>query len=300
MTSLCVSDGCALVVCYFPDEGLQDRLKEYCRQYKHVLVYNNGGWRPDFLSSTNSTSCNVEVVGDGENIGLASAYNYSIRYMIDRGFKWTTTFDQDTQIFPDFLEVVIESYGWLSRNGKKIVLGIIPREIVHDRHPLYRLFSMNNSPIFLECPVCISSGMTFLLEDVEEIGGFADEYFIGFVDAEFCLKARHAGFLIFNLLTAVMAHQIGNSNIKKVGWKNVCVVNYLPIRWYYQYRNLVALSRRYFRRERAYICYEWIGHLKMFLKILFFEGHKVKKILAITVGIIDGIVGRMGQRRLRM
>jgi GT2 family glycosyltransferase len=79
------------------------------------------------------------------------------------------------------------------------------------------------------------TGCAMLIERraFEDVGGFADEYFFGFEDLDFCLRARAAGWRTICVGTALVSHE-GQASIGRLS----------PDRIYFATRNHLLLNQR--------------------------------------------------------
>src|SRR5258708_4061614 len=71
---------CAVVVTYFPDEKLLDRLQKIQQQVDRVVVVDNGSSGESAESlRTAEQKLHLEVIRNAENLGIATALNQGVR-----------------------------------------------------------------------------------------------------------------------------------------------------------------------------------------------------------------------------
>ena len=92
---------------------------------------------------------------------------------------------------------------------------------------------------------------------------------------------------------AWMIHSVGNKSLHRLGRRSVVCTNYPPIRYYYRFRNLIAVWRE--TRVRWYLRREAHRKLKEILKVLLFERDKVDKLVFAFRGLVDGFRGQLGK-----
>ena len=136
----------------------------------------------------------------------------------------------------------------------------------------------------------IASGMMIDLSALDQIGLKDESLFIDGVDHEWCWRARSMGFDIAKAKNVEMVHRLGDSRSKFIG------VTYkvgAPIRLYYQFRNILLLSRR------PYVPTYWKVRCLFFMPIKLFlnsvmQKNRLKRLGFMLQGIIDGVLGRKG------
>ena len=128
----------------------------------------------------------------------------------------------------------------------------------------------------------------------EQVGPFRDDFFIDYVDTEYCLRVKNHGLKIIVACSARLLHKLGNQKKFKVGGIEVRPTFHSAIRWYYISRNRISMIREYGMHFPHWLIYEMVINGYGFLRMLLFEDRKWKKILALTFGTLDGLKGQMG------
>jgi rhamnosyltransferase len=111
----------------------------------------------------------------------------------------------------------------------------------------------------------ITSGTLLPLAAHSAIGPFREEFFIDYVDEEYCLRARAKGYRVIRSRKQIMQHTIGAPTVHKTLWIRKWTSNHTP-------------DRRY---------------------IALYERTKTRKIAAVMQGWWDGVRGNMGPRNPR-
>jgi rhamnosyltransferase len=179
------------------------------------------------------------IVPMGTNTGIAYAQNVGIRLAIKQKADVVVFFDQDSEIEDDFLSTLL----YPLMPGKPGVVAPIyfdkargyefPAMKLNSFGTLSKVYRDNNS-VSYPVDVVISSGMAVTKETFEVVGLMDEEFFIDFVDTEWCLRCRSKKVEILMVSAATMAHSIGDSS-RNLGFMNIFV--HSPIRSYYQIRN---------------------------------------------------------------
>ena len=105
---------------------------------------------------------------------------------------------------------------------------------------LSKVYRDNNS-VSYPVDVVISSGMAITKETFDVVGLMDEEFFIDFVDTEWCLRCRSKNVEILMISAATMVHSIGDSSWN-IGFMKIFV--HSPIRSYYQTRNSFLFLRK--------------------------------------------------------
>jgi rhamnosyltransferase len=90
----------------------------------------------------------------------------------------------------------------------------------------------------------ISSGTLFNLDAIDKVGQMDESLFIDHVDTEWFLRARSLGMRAYGVCDAVMQHGLGEQTHRITLGRQRNVPQHKPFRYYYIFRNSVALYRR--------------------------------------------------------
>jgi GT2 family glycosyltransferase len=141
----------------------------------------------------------------------------------------------------------------------------------------------------------ISSGSLVSRVAVEAVGLPRADFFMDFVDYEYCLRMRRHGFRIAVVRDCVLDHEIGaqtNFNVlgRKVSWSD-----HAPWREYYIARNeTFTLWHEYpTLATRAFVVDRRARHA---IRVVLFGKEKLACLNMIWRGFKDGLIGRLGVR----
>jgi rhamnosyltransferase len=172
-----------LIVIYFPDHNLIDRVRFFCSKGIHVFIYNNSC--DSSLLNQLSSIDGVVILGNGLNLGLGKALNSAMRYIYSSGFEYCLVLDQDTNLSHDAVDSIFNSSN-------------LPT------HSLLSFFSSNNfnklSHIF------INSGCLFNLSQLSDLGFHSENYFVEGVDYDLGLRALRSNFMIKKISISGLDH----------------------------------------------------------------------------------------------
>jgi rhamnosyltransferase len=141
----------------------------------------------------------------------------------------------------------------------------------------------------------ITSGSLFNLEAYKDIGPFRDDFFIDYVDTEYCLRARRCEYRILVACEARLEHRQGERQKRALAGSDHYPTFHPPVRWYYSSRNRIAMLHLYAFRFPHWLTYEIVASLYTMMKLILFEPQKLAKLRAFLLGTLDGLRGRMGK-----
>lgn len=295
---------CAVVVAYDPDEALLDRLAAIRLQVEKVfLVDNASGEQSRAVLQLASEDHRIQVLTNIGNIGVAAALNQGIRKARDEGFEWVLTLDQDSEPSQGMVDELWAAYDTVANPERIAIIAaqVIDAEIgrrapfLRKRFgPFYRRDRCDNSTLE-DVTTVITSGALVRLSVIEAIGGFREDFFIDYVDTEFCLRALSHGYRIAVACRAKLSHRLGNR--KQIGLGPFCLYPtfHSPVRWYSISRNRVPMLRAYALRFPHWLTYEIVASLFWLVRMLATEDQKLDKLKAVLRGTWDGLHGRTGR-----
>lgn len=279
---------CAVIVTFHPDEGFSNRLERVQNQFPLVIIVDNGS-RHAVMPSNWPGLPNVPLVTNRTNLGIAAALNQGVKLAMQEGFEWVVTLDQDSILSEDMLATLLDVYQ--KSGGGNVMIGSNYWD-AHRRRDFIQCADAEAG--FLERKTLITSGTLVPLSLFNTIGFFLEDYFIDSVDHEFCLRARAHGFRILISCRPVMEHSIGTPTENANLLRQFMSFNHSPARKYFIARNTIATVKSYFFQEPMWSMRQIWRLLSDFASILLFENDKPKKITAFMVGLVHGVVGKMG------
>lgn len=274
---------CAVVVTFNPDAGFADRLQRLLLQFPAVFIVDN--------ASTSDVSDLVQGLDAGDhirwhdnsaNVGIARALNQGLTQAAAAGFSWAVTFDQDTTIYPSFLDsllVVARQY-----TEREVLVG----GNYLDLHRGRIAHRCRGGCASFERTTLITSGMLLPIHFAIGIGGFREDYFIDSVDHEFCLRAAAHGAAVVMTAAPIMEHRIGQARNggRRTGWLSS---NHAPIRKYYIARNTLTTVRSFVWSHPVWSLRQLLRLAAEAFAIVCFETGKKAKLGAFGRGLRDGL-----------
>ena len=295
---------CAVViVTFFPEQSSIKTIKTCTDACSFVVVVDN---TPDSRSVEFPEADNLLVVRLGVNKGLATGLNRGIHLSGEKGYQNIFLFDQDSSVSSDFFNKMLlfkketdKKYSncaicvpnFFDRNSQTF-----SKFPVLDRFRLRHFTCENSYTIPANGSVmAITSGSLLDYERVKIIGGMREDYFIDFLDNEYCMRVYTAGYRISINCNVILDHAIGNRVTKKFLFLTVKPNHHLPVRKYYITRNGLRTALDY---KKAYPSYFFLITARLIhelLSIIFYENLKKKKLKAMLWGVFHSFSNTMGE-----
>lgn len=298
----------AVVVTYFPDAGVADRLAALLEQVPHVVIVDNGS---DAASLGHITAFSdhdgVTLIANAVNRGIATALNQGMTCLCDNGCDWVLTVDQDSLIANGFIAAQLATLGADPAPQGVAMIGAERRDD-GARQVGHRWLRPKKVPPFFERVPCheitgdgvtlvITSGTLLSVAAYQHLGPFRDDFFIDLVDFEYCLRARGAGLRILVACGATLHHRVGEKTSQAVLGLGLSATHHAAVRRYYLFRNVIATVRAHGLRVPHWLIYQGLALCEIVAGIVLFERGKAAKLRACALGLWDGVLGRLGPAR---
>jgi len=289
---------CAVFVTYHPDARFADRLPGIAAQVGGVVVVDNDSdaGSLEMLARLEAAPTlgapRVNLVRNATNLGLAQALNLGIERAQALGFRSVVLFDQDSQADEDLVSTLLAVRAATPDPARVAVVGAGYRE----RHrPERAPVKLPRDLRWEEVPWAITSGSLLWIATHAAVGPFRADFFIDYVDTEYCLRARDLGFSVIRTRKPLMTHAIGAPSRHRFLWMKKWTSNHAPARRYYVARNQTVMLRE----SGRYPLGTWaiaglLACITPAKRILFYEARKAEKLSALRRGWWDGVRGRLG------
>jgi rhamnosyltransferase len=285
---------CAVVVTYYPDSNLPERLRNISEQVDRVIIVDNGttGRAASTIAGVLGVNQQFEAIKNPENFGVATALNQGVRRALQYGYPWIATFDQDSRPSPHMVERMLEC--WERGHDRERVVLIGPEVEIRNYLPTTQPSARTEG--WEEVNHVITSGSLIARQAFETAGYFLDSLFIDYIDIEYCLRLRDRGYKVMQVKNAVLYHKLGDIVRQKFLWKTVYPSQHPAIRRYYQFRNTVILDKLYKKKFPEWCKTNRIILIKLAFIMLMYEKDRARKLLQIVRGTWHGLRGRVGRR----
>jgi rhamnosyltransferase len=288
---------CAVVVTYHPDAEFPTRLAGISRQVAAVVIVDNGSDAELAMLREAASDPRVTLLLNRENLGVARALNIGMQRAATLGLSMAVLFDQDTRVDDDLVETLLA---------------------IHDSFPAGRLGLIGSgfrtpegsapepkpdeaaAPPWLEVEYVITSGSLLPMAAYSTIGPFREEFFIDYVDLDYCKRAAALGLQVIQSRRALMTHSIGAPTHHRWLWMTKSTTNHSADRRYYGARNKTVMLREYgHQRSGGWLLKSLLSCLKICKRVLLYEEAKIPKLRALLSGWWDGVHGNLGPRNHR-
>lgn len=285
----------SIIVCYSPDLlALQKIVGKLIVSGCQIIIVDNSN--PSIIGeSIKNKFC--QIIQLSENAGIAKAQNVGIKTAIEQDADVILFFDQDSVIGDTFVSDLLSPIIL----GKPSVLAPVyfdkingyefPSMKVSFFGMLYKVYRDNKLGTY-PVDVVISSGMAVTKETFEIVGLMDEDFFIDFVDTEWCLRCRNKNIEIKIVSAATMVHSIGEAS-KNFGF--IKIFKHNPIRSYYQIRNSFIFLRK--KHVPLFLGLKEIISLFLhhFVSVIFLNDRSTY-LLNYFYGFRDGILGKKGKK----
>ena len=287
---------CAIVVTYHPDQDFGARLARVMCQVMATIIVDNGSAEP--AASLLRTLCaapGMTLIANGVNLGIARALNQGLRHALDSGYAWALLLDQDTVVDRTLVATLLATHASYPEPRRIAAVGARFTDS-HDRPAETRALH-GQGESWQEVEAVITSGTLLPLEAFADIGPFRDEFFIDYVDIEYCLRARARGYRVIETRQPLMSHTVGAPTRHSLLGRHRWTTNHSAERRYYIARNNTVLLREYGTTKGG--SWRWksvVRSIRLCKRIALFEPDKCAKIGAVVHGWWDGVRGKLGPR----
>lgn len=271
----------AVVVLYRPGPDLADGILSYIDQVDVLYAVDNSETCDSDTANTLAALEKVIYLPNHDNLGVARGLNIGAQRALEDGYRLLLTMDQDSKAAPDMLTRMLDCLEGTENER----IGIVAP---------FHLTGAGRTPPDIECSdvmTPMTSGCLLNLAAYLEVGPFADELFIDFVDNEFCLRLRKHGWQVLRANRAMLVHNVGD--IRKFG--PFIATNHGPLRRYYKTRNRFHVFVKYVFDFPGHCLFDLVRLMKEIASIVLFETEKWSKLSMMWRGLKDffrGVSGR--------
>jgi rhamnosyltransferase len=282
-----------------------DALRQQTQQLDEIVVVNNAS-TDDTLKLLARSYPESTILNLPENIGVGGGFAAGLAYAAEKNYDWIWLFDQDSIPRQDTLEMLLERMRRLGEEAETVAI-FAPTCVNPETGARYPGLIWKNG---LRAPdadtlsqpwsfvdTVISSGSLLRREAVERVGSPRQDFFMDFVDHEYCLRLRRDGFRIVVVGNSILDHAIGSPRrVNILGWSRP-FTEHVPWREYYMTRNEVFTIWKYYPdwKTKYFFVSRWLWHA---LGVLMFSRRRADSLKMMYFGFLDGRAERLGVRFL--
>lgn len=271
----------AIIVTYNPDIlTLEKNINSLKLQVNKIVIIDNSSKNYKLIQKLITGEKKIYIISNSRNKGIAAALNQGMEYLKILGYNWVITLDQDS-----FLEKDVVKNMKLYCNNK---VGIICPRIEYIGQYTQKVKPQKVE----EINACMTSASLTNVLAWEKVGRFDEDFFIDYVDNDFCMKLKLEEYSILRVNTCILKHNLGEGKNFKIFNKKIYYFKHSPIRCYYLIRNIIIFNKRY--KYNINYFKESLKVIYLFFYSLCFCKPRIKTFKYLIKGIIDGIFQNMG------
>ena len=249
-----------------------------------VVVVDNGSGEAE-LRRLRESCPSCDILPAGRNLGFGGGCNRGIRHALDQGADFVLLLNNDAEVNVGFLEPLVKAVEDGGTVATPKIVDVNGRVwygggfVDFHRGGFYHETGPDRAEMGRE--VSFASGCCLLVprQVFETIGLFAEDYFLYYEDAEFCMRLRAAGVRIRYVPESVIRHKVSST----VGKSSKLTI-------YYGTRNRLMLLSRFGFPKRAFAYVIATRILRMIVSFWHVAAWYV------VPGIVDWLRGRSGWR----
>lgn len=286
----------AVIVTYKGDSTLEEALRSVISQADMVCVIDNNTQpsRMHLVTKISQMYKNHCIVSQlHKNVGLGRAYNLGVDYLRKLGCTWFLLMDDDSVLDTGYVSHMLKAANdlppaILGGNYSYADSGIQKKYEIFSRVSFSKRSNFEDG--LLKVGFAISSGCLLNEKTYDLVGPFAEEFFIDYIDIEYCLRAYKKGIPTYIVQKARFSHHHGKPQNGCFFGIPIVTKNYNPLRNYYRMRNRVYCWKRY-GSQCGFLVWDLLSFCLEIFKILAVENAKIQKLESIVRGIFHGIKG---------
>lgn len=208
---------------------------------QHPVIIVDNGSKDDSVIAIRQNYPQYHLIETGENLGFAEGNNVGIRYALDKGADYILLLNNDTIADPFMVQAFLDT---MQSDSKIGILGA--KTYLFDRRDTFDHFGGNwdaktgqfnlvglrqiDDGVSWETsqPIDYACGCALFIKRAvfEKIGLLEPKFFLVWEDADFCFRARKAGFSIQTCPQAKMWHKVsasfvgGKTHTSYFWWRN--------------------------------------------------------------------------------
>jgi GT2 family glycosyltransferase len=186
-----------------------------------VIVVDNGS-TDDSVEAVEASFPDVTVLETGENLGFAEGNNIGLRYALARGTDYVLLLNNDTEVAPDFISVLVDAVEATPRAGvagPTIYYIDRPKMIwsaggaIDWRRGGTRMMGLDEVDegqydTVREVDFVTGCALLARREVLEDVGMLDPRFFMYYEEIEWCVRVARAGYKILHVPRACVWHKI--------------------------------------------------------------------------------------------
>lgn len=291
----------AVVISFNPDlKLLNDEYVSISNQVDGVFYVDNNSRNKTEVEQWSKDKKKAYFIWIDSNEGIGAAQNIGIKKALEQGATHVVIFDQDSVMADDFVASLLQTEQEALSDGYNVGLTGPVYYSPDDNYPYPALdvsdgrvkrIPLDSFEKYLVTSHIIASGELIRAEVFRNAGLMREDLFIGFIDFEYCFRAKKFGYDTIVSKKAIMKHKMGDKQIDILGRK---IGIYSPFRRYFDCRNTLLIQNDgiFPKALRRYYLKLLCGKI---LVSLIYGPHRFQQLRYCLRGLIDGINGISGK-----
>ncbi len=289
----------AVIVSYQPDDTLDRVLDAALAQADRVVLVENGSGPAvrERLAARAGRDGRLVLIVNPDNLGLAAAQNQGLEAARAAGADWILLLDYDSVPGDGMVRTMIDA--WTRLAGRDRVGLLTPRLTDPEETLRPYLLTARGRLDLARTPLvpgavardgvfAIASGSLVRARVLEVVGGMDARFFIDYVDIEFSLRLRRAGFEIVGIGDAVLRHRLGEVRTVRALGRTRTLSTHDAWRRRHIHRNRVRVWRRHGAVSLGWLAFDIAAAAYDVWKALVYEDDRAAKLRAIGRGFVEG------------
>lgn len=297
---------CAVIVTYNRKELLIRNINSILKQSvpADILIYDNcSSDGTETLVHQQKYDDRVMYIRAEENTGGAGGFSYGITEAYQRGYTYIWLMDDDGySLNEDTLGILVRHMKKFPQ--RKMVLNSLvlcnPVEQGGDDTLSFTLFGERNLREIservtdgeIQGEISSFNSTFFSKRLVKDIGTVRAEFFIYGDDTEYLKRAELAGYELVTVASSRYYHPDSGMGYRRVFGRIVAMREQTLRNTYYYVRNYMYIIRQYDGKKKALV-----HGVKVILKTFLYKERKWKKFRVSLYGLVDGYLGKFGNKR---
>ena len=291
----------AVIVTHHPDASVGAVISRALEEADQVVIVDNGSADATLAPVAAATAGGrVLLVRNAANLGVAAAQNQGIARAVAAGAAWVLLLDQDSLPEPGMVAALLAAAtaGGGAPVGLAVPVPVNPGQVqptpfVTSPDGRQRRVVVPVEPVLRHLLFGMASGSLIPVDVLARVGGMRDDFFIDYVDIEFGLRLRRAGYDVVCARDARLSHRLGAYAERRLLGRVVRVTHHSAERRYTLYRNRIRTMRLHGRAMPAFLRGELPSMAFDVVRLLLFETNRPAKLWASLSGAVAGLTGRL-------
>lgn len=281
---------CAIFILLSPNQTSLENIQQIMNQVDLVIVVDTSTTDEPGVEVTRNLikDAGVYFLKNEPHAGEATALNIALKFAIQQKMDWAIFFDQYSAISQNYISSMKELVNENSDVGLILPTFADPRMNqpagINEGQPL------RDSSVFKT----FTSGTMVKTSIVREIGLFDERLYADYVAHDFYCRVRDRKIKVVHAEHALLSHN--HPDCRRLWGSSFRFITDRKLRFrsYYAFRNRMVMYRRNIFRAPGWVATDILASIGEVTHVIFNDEFKIRTLKHMLLGVIDGILGRMG------